>query len=205
MIYFFFSLSSKKFFFFLMIRRPPRSTLFPYTTLISLTVLFSMQRLLRRHCERNFSNLQLNIDDSSRPSKVFLSSGLFFFLLNNLSQDVLSLSSTDVFFLPDVICFVVFFLDVYNYGSIRSISLKRFSSSAVGNIHRFFNWIRLVIDINIVFISRAKQARLAERRRRRKKKRSTHLISLMFAFFARRDFQRQHLSILKNLLTNLQM
>ena len=162
-----------------------------------------MQRLLRRHCERNFSNLQLNIDDSSRPSKVFLSSGLFFFLLNNLSQDVLSLSSTDVFFLPDVICFVVFFLDVYNYGSIRSISLKRFSSSAVGNIHRFFNWIRLVIDINIVFISRAKQARLAERRRR--KKRSTHLISLMFAFFARRDFQRQHLSILKNLLTNLQM
>src|SRR5260370_13769874 len=37
-------------FFFLMIRRPPRSTLFPYTTLFrSLVLLISLDQLFRRH------------------------------------------------------------------------------------------------------------------------------------------------------------
>src|SRR6267378_5265872 len=36
-MFFFFSFSSFLFFFFLMIRRPPRSTLFPYTTLFRST------------------------------------------------------------------------------------------------------------------------------------------------------------------------
>src|SRR5438874_3730480 len=42
------SLLSFFFFFFLMIRRPPRSTLFPYTTLFRSTLLVSKIRLMER-------------------------------------------------------------------------------------------------------------------------------------------------------------
>src|SRR2546422_10210097 len=42
------------FFFFLMIRRPPRSTLFPYTTLFrSTSPLSHLTHGLRRHCDRS--------------------------------------------------------------------------------------------------------------------------------------------------------
>src|SRR5205809_5218148 len=44
---------SRSFFFFLMIRRPPRSTLFPYTTLFRSVQLVRPARAARRHAGRH--------------------------------------------------------------------------------------------------------------------------------------------------------
>src|SRR5256884_5455485 len=45
------------FFFFLMIRRPPRSTLFPYTTLFRSTVKYSQQDIVSIRAKIRFSTL----------------------------------------------------------------------------------------------------------------------------------------------------
>src|SRR5260221_8281970 len=53
---------SMSFFFFLMIRRPPRSTLFPYTTLFRSRHLPSAAQTVVRHAIENAQQLNLSLD-----------------------------------------------------------------------------------------------------------------------------------------------
>src|SRR5215204_6821857 len=50
-------LADRIFFFFLMIRRPPRSTLFPYTTLFRSTRRFGFHGLSHAYCSRRAAEL----------------------------------------------------------------------------------------------------------------------------------------------------
>src|SRR3712207_9003868 len=60
------------FFFFLMIRRPPRSTLFPYTTLFRSGVAVTSPRLLLSHCVQRSKGAIIGAPDLP-PSSVLLS------------------------------------------------------------------------------------------------------------------------------------